>query len=204
VRARKVDTKTRKKQIAQAAAELIGEEGINNLSIAAIAAKLGIVTSGVYKHYSGKEEIITAVIGLMKQLMVENVAAATSSSDNALQQLQYLLNRHLNMLMTNRGFPQIIFTHYTKAALTAERDEVGELLFSFIENICQLIQQGKKNCTIRHDVTPRAAAVLFIGLIMPAAVLSGISKGKFDPFAHVESVWPLFERAVAAESIGVV
>ena len=57
MRAEKTDTETRRGQITEAAIALISDGGINNLNIAGIAEKIGIVPSAVYRHFKNKEEI---------------------------------------------------------------------------------------------------------------------------------------------------
>ena len=53
---------TRQKQITQIALELIASGGIQNLTIKNIAAQLKITEPAIYRHFSTKAEIITAML----------------------------------------------------------------------------------------------------------------------------------------------
>ena len=61
MRAPKVNTEIRQEQIAEAAIELIAAEGVNSLSIAGIAERVGIVPSAFYRHYKSKDEVLDAI-----------------------------------------------------------------------------------------------------------------------------------------------
>ncbi len=50
----KLDTEIRQEQIAQAALSLIASRGIKGLSVAAVARRVGLVPSGIYRHFKGK------------------------------------------------------------------------------------------------------------------------------------------------------
>jgi hypothetical protein len=41
---------------------------------------------------------------------------------------------------------------------------------------------------------------MFLGMILPAAVLWNVSEGGFDVIAHARNAWPAFLRCIAAES----
>ena len=52
---------------------------------------------------------------------------------------------------------------------------------------------------IRQDVDLTTVSVMLLGMILPAAVLWNGSEGDYDMIAHVENVWPVFVRSIAAE-----
>lgn len=68
-----VDTKTR---ILDAAEAIIREHGIQALSLRAIAAKTGLTAPAAYRHFSGKEEILHAVIVRGYEKFQEGLARA--------------------------------------------------------------------------------------------------------------------------------
>jgi AcrR family transcriptional regulator len=56
MRASKTSTEIRQDQIAQAAMGLIARHGFQQLSLAAVAKKVGVVTSAIYRHFQSKDE----------------------------------------------------------------------------------------------------------------------------------------------------
>ena len=51
----KLDTEIRKEQIAEAALGLLASQGLGRLSVAAVARRVGLVPSGVYRHFMNKD-----------------------------------------------------------------------------------------------------------------------------------------------------
>ena len=46
----------RRQQIAEAALTLVADRGLNRLSVAAVVRRVGLVPSGIYRHFKSKEE----------------------------------------------------------------------------------------------------------------------------------------------------
>ena len=198
MRARKTGTNIRQEQIAQAALDLIGRQGLAALSMADIAARVGLVPSALYRHFRSKEEVLDAVLDLYAQRLLGIAAAVREESPEALVRLRALLGRHLRLLAANRAIPHILFSDGIYAGSPARRARVHRMMSAYLRAVQHIIRDGQRAGTIRPDTPPRAAATLFLGLIVPAAVLWTVSGGKYDVAAHTEHVWPLFARALAA------
>ncbi|WP_419656085.1 transcriptional regulator, TetR family [Desulfosarcina variabilis str. Montpellier] len=60
-------TAVRHDQIAEAALDLVRSEGTRGLNVAAVAKRVGLVPSAVYRHFKNKSEIIDAVLALIQK-----------------------------------------------------------------------------------------------------------------------------------------
>ncbi|MFA6546609.1 MAG: helix-turn-helix domain-containing protein, partial [Limisphaerales bacterium] len=74
MRAKKTKTETRREQIARAAMRLLAVRGWQRVSLAAIARKVGVVPSAVYRHFSSKDEVLDAVLNLVGQSFQANIS----------------------------------------------------------------------------------------------------------------------------------
>ena len=72
----KLQTRIRREQIAEAALHLVAGEGVKRLSIAAVARRVGLVPSGIYRHFKSKDAMLDAVLELLDSKLQANVAAA--------------------------------------------------------------------------------------------------------------------------------
>ena len=70
----KLDTQVRRQQIAEAALELVANRGLRGLSVAAVARRVGLVPSGIYRHFKNKGEILDAVLDRVEARLLANVA----------------------------------------------------------------------------------------------------------------------------------
>ena len=62
----KLQTRIRREQIAEAALQLVASEGVKRLSIAAAARRVGLVPSGIYRHFKSKDAMLDAVLELFR------------------------------------------------------------------------------------------------------------------------------------------
>ena len=63
----KLDTEIRPEQLSQAALALIAAHGLEGLSIARVARRVGLVPSAIYRHYSGKDDLVDYAPALTSQ-----------------------------------------------------------------------------------------------------------------------------------------
>ncbi len=199
MRAEKTNTEVRKEQIAEAAMDLISAEGLTALSIAGIAERVGIVPSAVYRHYASKEEVLDAVLALLRERMLGNVGDICGRTSGALDRLQLLLVRQITMLVETPAFPHVIFAQFSQAGSPGRWSSLHDTMNAYLQEIAKIIRQGQEEGAIRREISPQSAAVMFIGLVLPAAMLHRLSGGTFDPAAHVEAAWPVFKRGLTAE-----
>lgn len=194
----KLDTETRKRQIAQAAFELIALKGIRGLNISDISKKVGLVPSAIYRHYKGKDEILDSVIDLIKEGLTGIAKTARTKADNPLDQLKKLVALHASFIMSNRALPRIVFSEDVVAGKNQRRERVYAAQSAYIAEIRDIIIEGQKMGVIKSEIDPDAAAVMFIGVVLPAGLLWHTSSEKFDMMKQVEASWKMYLSAIKA------
>ena len=195
----KTQTLERQEQIVQAALELINDSGVAGLSIAGIAEKVGIVPSALYRHFTSKEKVLDAVLDLIRKRLLENVAHVRHQSDVPLQQLRLLVMRHAALLNENRAIPHVVFSDAVYNGQPDRKAKVAEIITTYLKEVETIIESGRQDGTICKEVVPATASVMFLGMIMPAAVLWNVSEGNFDMAAHSNTAWPAYERSIAVQ-----
>lgn len=200
MRAQKTETEARQEQIIEAALELIGAEGVYALSIVGIAERVGIVPSALYRHFKSKDDVLDGVLKLLRKRLLSNVKNVRKQTPDALQRLRLLLKKQARMLSENRAIPHVVFSDGIYTGHPDRKAKVAEIITSYLKQIQKIIEEGKQNGTIRQDVVPSTASVMFLGMILPAAVLWNVSEGVFDMVAHAENAWPSFVRCISTKT----
>jgi AcrR family transcriptional regulator len=196
--AEKRDTAVRQEQIARAALQLMGRDGVDRVNMAALARQVGLVPSAIYRHYPNKNSVIDAVLDLVRDRLLENVRIATTEMTGAVARLERLLQLHLELLRENQGMLRIIFSDAVVGGPAARRARVFRTVQSYLEAIMHIVREGQRAGTIRADVEARAVASMFLGLVQPVAVLRVMSGGVLDGSAAAEAGWRLVRRAIEA------
>jgi len=192
----KLNTEIRKEQIAQATLELVAAGGLKKLSVAAVARRVGLVPSALYRHFKGKEEVLDATLGLIQEKLLGNVKAISEETNDAVEQLRGLLMRHVRMIRENRGIPQIIFSQDFYIGHPDRRDRVYRGISTYLAEVARIIRRGQEAGQIRDDVDPETASVVFLGFVQPSAILWHMSDGDFDVTRQAQRAWPLFLRTI--------
>jgi hypothetical protein len=131
--------------------------------------------------------------------MLENVRAVREESPDALVRLEGLLNRHVRMIRDNIAMPRVVFSDDACAPGSAGRARVAGNLKAYLDGVAGIIREGQEAGTLRRDAEPETLSVMFLGLIMPAAILWHLTDGGFDVTRHAAQAWKVFRRAVVNE-----
>ena len=192
MRATNTKTEVRQEQIAQAALAVIARSGVVGLSVAGVAKEVGVVPSGIYRHYRSKDEILDVVIDLIAQRLLGNVQAVRMEVSDPLERLHRLLLRHLELIRKNSGIPRIVLSEEIFSGQPKRRLKVYRMVSNYLKEVAILVQEAQANGRADAAVDPDAAAAMFLGLIQPAAILWMMSDGEFDIDRHAEHAWQLF------------
>lgn len=103
----RTDTETftehaRRRQIVDAAIELIAREGFVGASVARIAAEAGVAKSAVLYYFPGKDALVTAVVGRVMGDAAARLATAVSAESTALNRLQAYIRANCAFLDGHR------------------------------------------------------------------------------------------------------
>lgn len=190
----KLKTEIRQEQIIHAALALIAEKGLKQLAVAPLARRVGLVPSAIYRHFKGKDEIIDGVLNFVEQGLISNVDAVSAKTQDSVERLRLLLAKHAQFIRENRAIPRVIFSEEVYGASHNHKAKVALLINRYLARIEAIIRQGQSRKEIRTGIDPSTLAVLFLGLIQPAAILWHLSDGDFDVTRHTRQAWKAFRR----------
>lgn len=196
----KMATQVRREQIVQAALGILAAEGLAGLSIGAVARRVGLVPSGIYRHFAGKDEILQVVIELLEQRMAAIVDAARKESRDPLEQLWAVVLRHIEFIREGRAIPRLVFSEDFHQGHPERRDRIQQIMSGYLGRVGEIVQAGQRAGTIRDDSPSETIAMVLLGLVMPAGIRWHLSQGQFDVTRHVRRAWPLFLAAVTPPS----
>jgi AcrR family transcriptional regulator len=196
--AQKLDTEVRQEQIARAALAVVARYGLRRLNIAQVARIVGVVPSALYRHFPSKDAIIDTVMGLVRERLLENVRAVTNAVSDPFEQLQLLLKRHVQFIAENQALPRIIFSEQAYEGRPGRRRVMFRTIQAYLDKVADIVRNGQAAGRMRKDLDASTVAVMFLGLIQPAAILSHMSEGEFDVTGHTERAWEIFVEAIRA------
>jgi AcrR family transcriptional regulator len=198
MRASKTKTEIRQDQIATAALELMARHGPKALNVAALARRVGVVPSAIYRHYPGKEAVLDAVLDLIAQKLRNNVEAVRQEVPDPLDRLHRLLNRHVQLIENHVVLPRIMLSEEIFNDSATRRQQVHRIIQGYLDKVAELVSDGQREGSVRADLPSNTVSVMFLGLIQPAVILWLLSDGAFNVAAHGERAWQIFRETIQA------
>lgn len=196
MRAAKTKTEVRQEQIAQSALTLIASRGFHRLSLASLARDVGVVPSAIYRHFQDKDEVLDAVLELISQRLLQNVAAARRKKSSSLERLHDMLMRHVRLVQNGVPIPRVVFSEEIFTGHRKRRQRVRQLFQQYLGNVAELIQEGQAAGEIKDEFSSQTLSIMYLGLVQPSAILWLISDGEFDFTQHVGNAWLIYCRMI--------
>lgn len=168
------------------------------MSVATLAKEVGVVPSAIYRHYPSKEAVLDAVLKLIRQRLFENVEAVRHDFPSALGRLDQLLQRHIEMILSNRGMPRVVFSEEIFSGQPARRRRVYQMIQAYLEKVAEIVREGQSQARIRPDLPPETVAKMFLGLVQTASILRLMSDGGFDAAEYRKAAWQIFSGMLSS------
>jgi len=199
MRAEKTGTLIRQEQIVEAALNVINRQGMKELSVGGVARSVGLVPSAIYRHFKSKDDVLEAIIDLIRDKLQTNIKAVCKETPDPFERLRRLLMRHVRTIRENQAIPRIIFSEDLYSGHPERKAKVYGIIRDYLREVGEIIRQGQRIGQMRSDLDLETMTLLFLGMIQPAGFLWFLSDAKFDITKHVGKAWDIFSEVVRAK-----
>ncbi len=188
----------RRRQILEAAHQLIVERGLDSISINLIAKEAEIGVGTIYFHFKNKDEILAAIQAEGLSVLYQKVNAVANEETGVIEKLKAVAFTYLAFSEEEKSYfdiinyflsaPEVIFTPELKSRI----DEEG---FRTIGVISELIEEGVRQGQLAETI-PDKSAIAYWGSVhgwvllkkMKHTILQGQSHRDFYAFAVEEYI----------------
>jgi TetR/AcrR family fatty acid metabolism transcriptional regulator len=174
---------TRKQHILDCAEQIIGQEGLNSLSIAGVAKSAKLAVGTIYLYFPKKEDIIAHLTIKSREMLLQKFEESTANIHNALDQLRNLLSAYIAFYKQHAFYHQLVSFYETNAGL----DEPKELLQAsknITDLVVAILQKGKQQGCIRAEIDEQEFSFLLwgtaVGIIQLINVKSTILQAQLN------------------------
>ena len=159
-----------KKKLFDAAMELIGDRGFADASVDEIVDRAGVAKGTVYYHFSGKAELVEALIQDRLRPLAERFReAAETNADDPRAAIEALVRAELEFLSGNSSFSKLLLTELWRE----DRVWRGTLVLLRTELLTvmrDVIVQGVESGDFRDDIDPDFGASALFGMTATVAL----------------------------------
>jgi AcrR family transcriptional regulator len=192
----KKSTRVRKEEIVRSALEVVGSKGVRALTIAAIAESAGMSEANIYRHFSGKDEIYSALAEFIGSAVMGKAATIAGGSRKPLEKLETIFFSHISLIAEHPGIPRFVFSDDVHLGHRNIADKLALRIGNYIETITGVIAAAIAEGELKPGLSPRETALTLLGMIQFTALRWTMSNASFEIRPEAEKLWQNFMSLV--------
>lgn len=193
MRSRK-STEVRKEEIVRAALEIVEQCGLDKLNINDIAAKIELVPAAIYRHFTGREEIVAALIEYIDKRLRYNLSQVDIVTGTPIAKLKALFELQVSLLKEEAAIPRVLYFLLSSDRNLELKASMLSAVSFYVQQVKKLLIQGQQQGEVSPDIDVMAAAMMFLGMVQPLAIMSQINKEVLDRYPH--KLWQNYQRSL--------
>ncbi len=168
-------------KIIDASIELIAEKSIQEFTIKNLAQKLGVTEGAIYRHFTGKIEILLGILKNFQEECKPTLKIACSSEISALADMENIFKHHFNYFAGKPAVSAVIFSESIFQNDSLLSIEVYKLLKMHEDSLTCIIKRGQENGEIKlNNIKIEQIVKIIIGSIRYTVTKWRLSNYKFD------------------------
>ncbi len=160
----------RKIEIIESALSLAAEQGVKRVSTQAIADRVGIAQSTIFRHFKTRDDIFAAAIEWLAGKLFATLERCFSSDAPAPERLDALIRRQLRFVSEHRGLPRLIVSDRLHLESPVLKKAVQTIVERYTAQLATLVQSGIDSGhfkpTLDADKTARYIAAVLHGMVL--------------------------------------
>ncbi len=193
MRSRK-STEVRKEEIVRAALAIVEHSGLDKLNINDIAAKVELVPAAIYRHFTGREEIVAALVEYIDKRLKNNLSQVNTVTGTPIAKLKILFEMHVALLKEEAAIPRVLYYILSSDRTPELKASMMSAVGFYVQQVKKMLIQGQEKGEISPDIDVMAAAMMFLGMVQPLAIMSQVNKDVLDEYP--QKLWQNYQRSI--------
>ena len=193
MRSRK-STEVRKEEIVRAALAIVEQRGLDKLNINDIAAKIELVPAAIYRHFTGREEIVAALIEYIDKRLRYNLSQVDIVTGTPMAKLKALFELQVSLLKEEAAIPRVLYFLLSSDRNLKLKASMLSAVSFYVQQVKKLLLQGQEKGEISLDIDVMAAAMMFLGMVQPLAIMSQVNKEVLNDYPS--KLWHNYQRSI--------
>ena len=179
--------------IINASKDLIGEKGVQNLTIKNLAKKMSFSEPALYRHFKDKTQIIKALLLFHREKIVFNIKNILESDISTLEKFEKILEYKFSHIVKNPALIMVIFSETSFQYCSVLSKVVAKIMEQRSLSIILLIKEGQEKKEIRSDISSEQLATIMMGGIRKTILDWKLSGFEADLKLEGKKLWETLE-----------
>ncbi len=177
-----MDAKLSKRQseIIQTAIKLIGEGGIQALTIKNLSSGIGISESAIYRHFKSKMEVISILLDFLGSVITSNYNTIFQLNTHSFEKINSIIKEQFHLFSENPPYATVILSDGLYKNEKILQDKIFNIMETAKATFIKIIDEGTKNGEIRNDVSSEQIAFIIMGSVRLTINQWSLSGFNFD------------------------
>jgi AcrR family transcriptional regulator len=180
-------------EIINASKDLIGEKGLQNLTIKNLAKKMSFSEPALYRHFQDKTQILKALLLFHREKVVFKIKNILDSDISTLEKFEKILEYKFSHIEKNPALVMIIFSETSFQYCSVLSKVVAKIMEQRSLSIILLIKEGQEKKEIRSDISSEQLATIMMGGIRKTILDWKLSGFEADLKLEGKKLWETLE-----------
>jgi AcrR family transcriptional regulator len=170
----------RQSEIIQTAIRLIGEGGIQALTIKNLSAEIGVAESALYRHFKSKTEVLSTLLDFLGNEMASNFQQAIELNSGSTEKIKALIYGQLKLFADNPPYATVVLSDGLYKNEKELHDKIINIMQKGKSTFISIIEEGQAAGEIRNDISSEQIAFVIMGSIRQKVNHWSMSGFSFD------------------------
>jgi len=187
----------RQKEILAVGLKILADEGAKSLTLKRIGEVIGISEAAIYRHFSGKKELLLSLHFYVKSQVTQRLAPFLTSEEHSEKHLELLLVEIISYFKENKGISLIFLSESIYHNDPDMKIALKELISGIKSIIKNLIESGMEKGHFKKDINPDIAAIMIMGIVQISMIHLVIGGVDFEPALFVKNFMPVILNGIS-------
>ena len=153
----------RQLEIIEVSGKILIEKGIKGLTTKTVASEMNFSESAIYRHFKSKEEILIALLSLLKQNMNKRLTSEIKPQNTSAENFKAVFTSQFNYFNKNPHFVVAVLSD----GLLDESEEIRTIILQLMQNkmqlLAQILEQGKQTNEFTSEISTEDLLPIILG-----------------------------------------
>lgn len=153
----------RQLEIIEVSGKILIEKGIKGLTTKTVASEMNFSESAIYRHFKSKEEILVALLSLLKQNMNKRLTSEIKPQNTSAENFKAVFTSQFNYFKKNPHFVVAVLSD----GLLDESEEIRTIILQLMQNkmqlLAQILEQGKQTNEFTSEISTEDLLPIILG-----------------------------------------
>ena len=153
----------RQLEIIEVSGKILNEKGIKVLTTKTVASEMYFSESAIYRHFKSKEEILVALLSLLKQNMNKRLTSEIKPQNTSAENFKAVFTSQFNYFNKNPHFVVAVLSD----GLLDESEEIRTIILQLMQNkmqlLAQILEQGKQTNEFTSEISTEDLLPIILG-----------------------------------------